>query len=119
MDWKFKNERKEVRGMVLMMITMWYPSNKSTEVTKKYFEVMKKFPLASFEKALVSAVKPDKEGVQIIGIAEIGKEKYEEAFNLNYKRMVEFHSIEGCEYKIETLVTFEESFALRGIVPPK
>jgi hypothetical protein len=98
---------------------MWYPSNKSTEVTKKYFEVMKKFPEASFEKSLVSAVKHDKKGIEIIGIAEIGKGKYEEAFNLNYKRLVEFNSIEGCEYKIDNLMTFEENFALRGIVPPK
>jgi predicted transcriptional regulator len=105
--------------MVLMMITMWYPSSKTTEVSKKYFEIMKKFPAASFEKALVSAVKHDKKGVEIIGIAEIRKGKYEEAYNLNYKRMVEFHSIEGCEYKIETLLTFEESWALRGVVPPK
>jgi len=102
-----------------MMITMRCPSYKTAEVSKKYFEVMKKYPAASFEKALASAVKHDEKGVLIIGIAEIGKGKYEEAYNLNYKRMIEFHSIEGCEYKIETLLSFEESWALRGIAPPK
>lgn len=86
--------------MVLMMVTAWYPAIKSPEVTKKYFEVMKKFPSASFEKPLVAATKHDKEGISIIAIAEIEKGKYEEAFNRNYKRMLEFNSIEGWNYKI-------------------
>jgi hypothetical protein len=107
--------------MVLIMVTVWYPPNKSTEVTKKYFEVMKKFPAASFAKMVVNAVKTswDKEGVVAMEIAEIEKGKYEEEMNLIMKRMNELTGIEGVRYRVETLITFEQAFALMGVVPPK
>jgi hypothetical protein len=111
---------KEVKDMVLIMITVSYPLTKGNEVTKKYFEVMKKFPHASFEKPLVDAQKMhDKEGGVVISIFAVDKGKYEESLNLNYKRFLEFYGIEGFNYKVETLMTLEESFALQGIVPPK
>jgi hypothetical protein len=117
---KFRNWGKEVKDMVLIMMTMWYPLTKMAEVTKKYFEVMKKFPFASFEKPLVNAIKMhDKEGSVIIMIVAVDKGKYEESLNLIFKRFLECYGIEGLNYKVETLMTFEENFALRGIVPPK
>jgi hypothetical protein len=92
-----------------------------TEVTKKWFEVMKKFPRPSFVKTVVEAVKTpwDKEGQVTIQIFEIQEGKYEEQMNLWKKRFTEFRGIEGIWFKIETLMTFEEAFALLGIVPPK
>ena len=105
--------------MALIMITMWYPLTKRAEVTKKYAEVMKKNPKASFEKPLVNALKHEKEGMVAIGIAEVEKGKLEEELNLAHTRMLEFDSIEGFNYKIEALMTFQEDFALRGVVPLK
>jgi hypothetical protein len=106
--------------MVLIMVTMGYPLTKMTDVAKKYFEVFKKFPMKSFEKLLVNAVKMhDKEGSVVIVIIQVEKGKYEDSLTLVYKRMLEFSSIEGFNYKVETLWTVEESLALMGVVPPK
>jgi len=105
---------------VLIMVTMFYPLTKVPEVAKKYFEAFKKFPLKSFEKEVVTAMKMhDKEGGVGIAIVEVEKGRYEDALNLGYKRMLQFSSIEGFNYKVETLMTVEESLKSMGIVPPK
>jgi DNA-binding XRE family transcriptional regulator len=99
---------------------MFYPLTKVPEVAEKYFEAFKKFPLKSFEKDVVSAIKMhDKEGAVAIAIVEVEKGKYEDALNLAYKRMLKFSNIEGFNYKMETLMTVEESLKSMGIVPPK
>jgi hypothetical protein len=110
---------KEVRGMVLIMVTSWVPFNKGNDVTKKHSETFKKIPLASFEKTLVWAGTPSKEGMVIIHIYAVEKGKYEESYNLVTKRLFEFNNIEGYRYKIETLMTLEEGMAVMGVVPPK
>jgi DNA-binding XRE family transcriptional regulator len=89
------------------------------EAAKKYLEVFKKIPLASFEKVLVNASRNDKKGIEIISIYEVEKGKYDEAFNLAYRRMHEFYGIEGFTWRIQTLAKFEESFAIMGLTPPK
>ena len=77
--------------MVLIMVTMWYPLSKATEVGKKYLEVMQKFPLESFEKVLVPVgASPSKDGIKGISITEVEKGKYEETYNLVARRMVMF-----------------------------
>jgi hypothetical protein len=105
---------------MLIMVTAWYPPNKNLEVTKKYLEVLKKYPAKPFEKALVRlAVRSSKKGVVVISIAEAEKGKFEEAFHLAVRRMVEFNSIEGYRHKIETFLTEEEAFMSLGLTPPK
>jgi len=105
--------------MVLIMITSWYPPHKATEVAEKYIEVLQKHPYESFEKMLVdSASRPDKDGIEVISIADVEKGKYEEIFNLIVKRMVMLMSIEGFRYKFDTLYKLEEAYPLVGLAPP-
>ena len=104
--------------MVLIMVTSWYPPDKTTEAAKKFLEVMQKYPQESFEKPLVGAVKADKDGIKNIWIEEIEKGKYEEALNLVSRRLVEYFGIEGYRYTIETLLTFEEAMPMIGLEMP-
>jgi hypothetical protein len=100
------------------MVTSWYPPNKATEVAKKYVEVMLKIPQESFEKPLVQAAcRSDRDGIVSVSINDITKGKYEEAFNLVVRRMVMFYEIEGFRFKLDNLLTVEESMPLFGFVP--
>jgi hypothetical protein len=100
------------------MVTSWYPPNKATEVAKKYVEVMLKIPQESFEKPLVQAAcMSDRDGIVSVSINKITQGKYEEAFNLVVRRMVMFYEIEGFRFKLENLLTVEESMPLFGLVP--
>ncbi|MGA3193004.1 MAG: hypothetical protein ABSD73_10920 [Candidatus Bathyarchaeia archaeon] len=100
------------------MVTSWYPPSKATEVAKKYVEVMLKIPQEFFEKPLVQAAcMSDKDGIVAISINKVAQGKYEEAFNLIVRRMVMFYEIEGFRFKLENLLTVEESMPLFGVVP--
>ena len=105
--------------MVMIMVTSWYPPNKAVEIAKKFLEVMQKYPLKSFEKPLVlAAASAVKDGIRSITITEVEKGKYEEALNLEAKRLVEYMSIEGYRFAIETLLTIEEAMPLVGLEMP-
>ena len=105
--------------MVMIMVTSWYPPDKAIEVAKKFLEGMQKFPQESFEKPLVLAgVSSVKDGIRGITITEVEKGKYEEALSLEAKRLVEYMSIEGYKFKMETLMTIEEAMPLVGLEMP-
>jgi hypothetical protein len=105
--------------MVMIMVTSWYPPGKAMEVAKKFLEIMQKFPQESFEKPLLlGGVTSVKDGIRVIAITEVEKGKYEEALNLEAKRLVEYMSIEGYRFEIETLMTLEEAMPLLGLEMP-
>jgi len=105
--------------MVMIMVTSWYPPDKAVEVAKKFLEVMQKFPQESFEKPLLlGGVTSVKDGIRVIAITEVEKGKYEEALNLEAKRLVEYMSIEGYRFEMETLMTTEEAMPLLGLEMP-
>jgi len=105
--------------MVMIMVTSWYPPDKAVEVAKKFLEVMQKFPQESFEKPLLlGGVTSVKDGIRVIAITEVEKGKYEEALNLEAKRLVEYMSIEGYRFEMETLMTTEEAMPLLGLKMP-
>ena len=104
---------------MLIMVTAWYPLYKATEVGKKYIAVMQKFPAESFEKPLVPVgVRTVKDGIRVTAITEVEKGKFEEAYNLTVRRMVEYFGIEGFRYEVETLLTGEEAMPLIGLEMP-
>ena len=67
--------------MPYLIVTSLYPSDKVTEVTKKYLEAINKFPpdnnLAT--ELVPAAVKGTHQGIQVMGISEVKKGKLEEA----------------------------------------
>ena len=105
--------------MVLIMMTAWYPLDKATEMAKKYIEVAQKIPYESFEKLLVPVgARSVKDGMKVTVIVEVEKGKYEEAYKLAVRRMIEFYGIEGLRYEMETLLTGEEAMPLIGLKMP-
>ena len=56
--------------------------------------------------------------IRVIAITEVEKGKYEEALNLEAKRLVEYMSIEGYRFEMETLMTTEEAMPLLGLKMP-
>lgn len=105
--------------MVLIMVTAWFPPNKSPEVARKHLEIAQKFPRAPFEKRLMGGTTADRNGIKDIMIIEVEKGKYEEALNLTARRLLEYFDIEGYRYEVETLLTLEEGMALLGLAPHK
>lgn len=102
--------------MVLIMITTLYPPSKAIEVGLKYLEVTQKIPYESYEEPVIfGASKSVKDGMRIISIIKIKKGMFDKAYNNNVKRMLEFVDIEGLQYIIETLLTFDETMALLGL----
>jgi hypothetical protein len=63
-------------------------------------------------------VSSGKDGIEVIVISEVRKEKYEEALNLESRRVVMLFSIEGYRYEIKTLLTLEEAMPLLGLKMP-
>ena len=105
--------------MVLIMVTAWFPPNKSMEVAKKHFEIAQEFPRQSFEKLFIGGARATRNGIKDIMIVEVEKGKLEEALNLTARRLMEYFGIEGYRVEVETLVTLEEGLSLLGLAPHK
>jgi hypothetical protein len=107
--------------MVLLMITVWYPHDKSMDVAKKYIELNKKYPPdRSIAKTLVIGVTASKEGIKVIALASVVKGKFEEALALQSTFQREFsQGIEGYKYKIETLMDITEAYATVDMKAPE
>jgi hypothetical protein len=108
----------EVIDMALIMITSWYPLNKVKEVAAKFLEGTRKYPQASYEKVLVSAVSSTKKGLRTIWITEIEEGKLDDGLKIVTKRLVEYFGIEGYTYKLETLMTLQEAMPMIGLAMP-
>ena len=104
--------------MRLIMVTLWYPLNKATEVARKFLEVNEKFPQKPFEKSWLAGVKADEDGLKTVWLTEIEDGKLEEALDMTNRRLVEYMNIEGYRFKIETLMTFEYAMPLIGLEMP-
>ncbi len=89
--------------MVYIVNNVWYPTDKSREVAKKYLEVLKKFPPdPSIEMTLLILVRSTKEGIHVIGIGKPEKGKLEESIIRTTQSNEEMTSIDGLIYEIET-----------------
>ena len=106
--------------MVYIMTTSWYPPEKQDEILKNFLVVDQKFPPPDYVKEIVRlAVWVDEDGIKIIGIVEVEKGKLDEALSHTHKVMSEYWGIEGLRYKVQTLLSGTEAFAIIGRKLPK
>jgi len=103
--------------MPYLITQSYFPPNKSDEVSKKYIELMEKYPPdESLGKQLVqSAVSSNRDGIIGMSITEVKQEKMFDASNRAAKMMVEFRTIEGFNYKIRFWQTVEEALEAIGM----
>ncbi|HUW89068.1 MAG TPA: hypothetical protein VMV43_00965 [Candidatus Nanopelagicaceae bacterium] len=100
--------------MPYIIVQLWYPTDINTEVTEKFFEVVKEFP---FDKSLGKetiqvASNTNKKGIEVLSVMEVKKGKLEEAWKWGRNRMGAFQSIKGLEYDMRLWTTLAE--ALEG-----
>jgi len=106
--------------MVYIVNNVWYPTDKSREVAKKYLEVLKKFPPdPSIEKTLLILVRSTKEGIHVIGIGKPEKGKLEESIIRTTQSNEEMTSIDGLTYEIETYLDYTEAYKVLGMAAPE
>jgi len=103
--------------MPYIMTTSLYPSDKSTEVAKKYIEAITLYPPDSNLGVMIipSAVKTTLDGIRTIGVIEVKKGKFEDAMSWTRNMMSLFLSVPGFEYSIDSYATVEECMALPGM----
>jgi hypothetical protein len=106
--------------MPYLVTTSMYPTDKGTEVGKRYLEALSKYPpdenLAI--NVVPAAVKATPQGIRVIGIVEVKKGKLEEAYTRTVSMMVMFHNIEGFEYTVDIYLKVEEAMPLIGMSLP-
>jgi len=97
--------------MSYIFTTSLYPSDKATEVAKKYLEAITKYPPDDSlgTQIVPAAVTTTLQGIKVIGITEVKKGKLEDAVTRTANMMVMFHSIQGFEYTMERYATLEEA----------
>ncbi|NVM43814.1 MAG: hypothetical protein HWN79_02765 [Candidatus Lokiarchaeota archaeon] len=100
--------------MPYIIVQIWYPTDIATEVTEKFFEVVKEMP---FDRSLAKetiqvASNTNKNGIEVLSIAEVKQGKLEEAWAWGRKRMGYFQGIKGLEYDMRLWSTLAE--ALEG-----
>jgi len=106
--------------MPYIVVKSQWPSNKSTEVVNKAFEIASKFPTdPNSESIIPNCIKASDEGIVNITIVEVKRGKFEEAFMRATQYWVEYHDIEGFEYSVEVWMTQIEAFSAIGRKPPE
>ncbi|NHI89119.1 MAG: hypothetical protein EAX87_06315 [Candidatus Thorarchaeota archaeon] len=94
-----------------------YPTHKIPEVSKRYLEVMKKFPPDETlsEEIVPASVKATELGIATIGISLVKEGKLDEALKRTTQSMLMYHDIEGYEFSIEVQNTVSEALAFLGM----
>jgi hypothetical protein len=107
--------------MVLMVVTVHIPPAKASELGKSYLETLKNYPPdSSISKTLAIGVKPTKDGYKIIGIADVVKGKFKDAFLRQVQSSQEASvDIEGYRYEIETFMDISEAMPIIGMKAPE
>jgi hypothetical protein len=107
----------EVKDMPYIVVHSRYPAHKTTEVAKRYQEMLEKFPPdETLSKAVVpSSVKATEQGIAVMGISLVKEGKLEEALSRTTQMMVMYHDIEGYEYSVEVQNTVWEALAFIGM----
>ncbi|MHA2111759.1 MAG: hypothetical protein ACXAC6_11465 [Candidatus Hodarchaeales archaeon] len=107
--------------MPYIFTTAWYPTDKSTEVAKRYFEMLEKYPTdEALGKMLVpAAVTTTKQGVKVIVVSEAKEGKLEEALTYTGNQMAMFQDIVGFEYATRVYSVVTEALAMLGMSLPE
>jgi len=103
--------------MSYIFTTSLYPSDKATEVAKRYLEAIKKYPPDSSlgTQIVPAAVTTTLQGIKVVGITEVKNGKLEDALSRTANMMVMFHDIKGFEYTMERYATVEEALKTIGM----
>jgi hypothetical protein len=106
--------------MPYLIMNSLYPSDKASDVVKRYVEALKKYPPDEnlFTLAVPVAGKATHQGMQAIVVAEIKPGKLDEAYMYFAKMMAMFQDIQGYEYRIDPYVTVNEAFQIAGMSLP-
>ena len=107
--------------MVMVVSTSWFPTSKSSEVGKKYLEVLKQFPPdKTIAKVIVRVgVRTTKEGMKSFSIFEIKEGKLKEFMDIAYKQILMFSEIEGYRSEMEFYMSGAEALPLIGLEMPE
>ena len=103
-----------------IMSELWFPPTKGTDIAKKAFEAVKKFPVdETLGTQLASGLVGDRKGIKSITITSVKEGKLEEALNLTGEILRFYAEIEGVTYKTDIMTTPEEAYATVGMKPPE
>jgi hypothetical protein len=107
--------------MVMIVTTTWFPTGKSSEVGKKYLEVLKQFPPdKTISKIIVSVgVRTTTDGMKAFSISEIKEGKLKEFMDLAYKQILIYSEIEGYKTEMEFYMSGVEALPLVGLEMPE
>ena len=107
--------------MVMVVSTSWFPASKSSEVGKKYLEVLKQFPRdKTISKVIVPVgVRTTPEGMKVFSISEVKEGKLKEFMNLAYKQILIYSEIEGYKTEMEFYLSGVEALPLVGLKMPE
>jgi len=108
--------------MVIVMITTWFPQDKTSEVGKIFIESSKKFPPdKSLSKHLLNnAIIATKEGYKTVNASEIKDGKLKEYLaRLNKNLIFIANGIEGYKFQIEVMSSLIEALDVLGLKPPE
>lgn len=106
--------------MVYVVNNIWYPTDKSSEVAKKYFDVLKELPPdPSIEKTILILVRSTKEGIHVIGIGEPAEGKVKESIIRTTQGDEIMASIDGLTYQIDTYMDYTEAYKVLGMTAPE
>ena len=106
--------------MPYIVVKSHWPSDKTTEVVNKAFEIASKFPPDPNSNSIIpNCVKASDKGIVNMTIVEVKKGKFEEAFKRATQYWVEYHNIAGFKYSVEVWMTQIEAFTAIGRKPPE
>ncbi len=107
--------------MPYIITTSWYPTDKSSEVAKRYFEMLEKYPADESlgEMIVPAAVTTTKQGIKVIVVSEIKEGKLEEALTYTGNQMAMFQDIVGFEYATRVYSLVTEALAMIGMSLPE
>jgi len=107
--------------MVMVVSTSWFPTSKSSEVGKKYLEVLKQFPRdKTISKVIVPVgVRTTTEGMKSFTISEVKEGKLKEFMDLAYKQILIYSEIEGYKTEMEFYLSGVEALPLVGLKMPE
>ena len=105
----------------MIVTTTWFPTGKSSEVGKKYLEVLKQFPPdKTIAKVIVRVgVRTTKDGMKSFSIFEIKEGKLKEFMDIAYKQILMFSEIEGYRSEMEFYMSGAEALPLIGLEMPE
>lgn len=106
--------------MPFIFLTAWYPTHKATEVAKKYFEQLKKYPEdpSLGETRVQATVNVGKRRIKVKNISKVNEAKLEEYLTYARNAMSMYNDIEGFEYSIVCWSEVSEALATIGMKLP-